>query len=255
MIEMNHKNFMTRVCCVFSVCWVCLFTAHTAYPQETRDSNVYYLNRGDLVPGRMGAYRKLQAPYGTPVDETYFQAVKLTAPAGVSIAGAAEGRFAALQPAPQTFGMQVGQVYRFRVTGIRLHPGVEVYPTVEVIDRTHPPHGQEAIYPILIELSEEDMVLAARGKFVTRVIYIEDPNTALPVVETDQTGQGYYEITPGADPMAVASVLGRPVAILRLGGRAPNSAAEADMPFLYHCPPLLSYSASGSEAISVTDAE
>lgn len=96
MIEMLNKNYMTRVCCIFSICWVSLFAAHTAYPQETRDSNVYYLNRGDLVPGRMGMYRKLQAPYGTPVDESFFQAVKLTAPAGVSIAGAMEGQFTEL---------------------------------------------------------------------------------------------------------------------------------------------------------------
>lgn len=244
-------NFTTRICCVFSVCWVSFFAVGTAWPQVAEPTNVYYLNRGDMTPGRVGAYRHLRAPYGTPVDETFFQAVKLTAPAGVSIAGAMEGQFTGLQPAPQTFGMQVGQVYRFRVTGIRLHPGVEVYPTVEVIDRTHPPHGEELKYPILIELTEEDMVLAAHGKFVTRIIYIEDPNTALPVPETEESGQGYYEITPGADPMAVAGVLGRPVAILRMGGRAPDSAAEADMPFLYHCPPLIFHSMMTDDGMAI----
>ncbi len=253
MVEMYHKNFMTRVLCALSLCCLCVFTARTAFAQDEMDvRQTSYSGRTDMTPGRVGTYRTYQAPYGSPVDETYFQTVKLTAPRGALVAGAVEGQFEELAPAPQTYGMNIGKVYRFRVTGIRLHPGVEVFPTVEIVDRTHPPLGEETKYPILIELAEEDLIFAAQGKYVTRVIYIEDPNTALPVPETEHSRQGYFEITPGADPLAVASILGRPVAILRIGGRAPVSAMDADMDFLYQCPPLLRYPTAGAVMNVVT---
>jgi hypothetical protein len=54
------------------------------------------------------------------------------------------------------------------------------------------------------------------------VIYLEDPNLALPVhYDTDQE-QPWVEAPHGADPLVVADGLGRPVAILRIGGRVPT---------------------------------
>ena len=53
------------------------------------------------------------------------------------------------------------------------------------------------------------------------MIYLEDPRNALPARESagDRTGS---RSAPGQDPLAVADGLGRPVAILRLGGRLPD---------------------------------
>ena len=72
-----------------------------------------------------------------------------------------------------------------------------------------------------VELTEEDLKLALAGKFVTRVIYLEDPRNALPVRDDPQE-QTWFEAAPGQDPLAVADGLGRPVAILRMGGRLPD---------------------------------
>ncbi len=71
--------------------------------------------------------------------------------------------------------MLIGAVYRLRVTNIRLAEGIEVFPTIEVIDRLYPPPGQECRFAIPVELTEEDLKLAIDGKFVTRVIFLEDP--------------------------------------------------------------------------------
>jgi hypothetical protein len=72
------------------------------------------------------------------------------------------------------------------------------------------------------------------------VIYLEDPRSALPVSE-DPDRQTWFEAPRGADPLAVADQLGRPMAILRMGARLPDYAAGPDLGFLFGCPPLVRY--------------
>ena len=119
--------------------------------------------------------------------------------------------------------------------------GVELYPSIEILDRTHPPIGEEIRHAVVIELTQDDLYAAIRGKFVTRVIYIEDPATAFPISSKDQKGQGYFDVPAESDPILVAKTLGRPIAILRIGGRAPGIDEEIDAAFLNNCPPFLHY--------------
>jgi len=92
----------------------------------------------------------------------------------------------------------------------------------------------------VIELTREDLQFALDGKFVTRVIYLEDPRAALPL-QQDPRGEQWFEVGPGRDPLAEADLLGRPVAILRMGARLPDNNTGPDMQFLYGCPPLVRY--------------
>ena len=203
-----------------------------------------------------------------PETGEYFQHVHITAPEGTEIAPAAEGKFIEPMAAPQYYALQMGKTYRFRLTNIPLMPGVELFPTVEILDRTHPPIGEELRHAVEIEFAKEDLYAALQGKFVTRIIYIENPETALPIASKDQEGQGYFdvatkanpnflaqitgkpveqdpkgnlEVTAQADPMAVAKTLGRPVVRIQIGGRAPNDLEDFDPAFLYDCPPFLHY--------------
>ena len=66
------------------------------------------------------------------------------------------------------------------MTNIRMAEGVEVFPTIEIIDGIYAPPGQEGRFAIPVDITEDDLRLAADGKFVTRVIYLEDPQHALP---------------------------------------------------------------------------
>jgi len=127
---------------------------------------------------------------------------------------------------------------RLRVANIRLAEGMEVFPTIEVIDRLYAPPGQEQRFSIPIDITEEDLKLALDGKFVTRVIYLEDPRRALPGRENLQS-QNWFEAGPGQDPLAVADGLGRPVAILRMGARLPQRGEVLNAGFFYGCPPFL----------------
>jgi hypothetical protein len=179
---------------------------------------IHYFNRGGLPPGAIGSQQLLR---GGPLPN-YFQPAEIEAPEGASISLAVDGRFGESRPGSIKIGALIGQVYYFRVTGIRLNQGFEVYPTIEVINRLYPPPGQEARFPIPIQITQEDAELALSGQFVTRVIYLENPNTALPV-QQDPKRQRYFEVHPNDDPLEVADRLGRPMAILRLGSRMPDS--------------------------------
>ena len=169
-----------------------------------------------------------------------FQPVKFIAAQGVRISVADGGVFPEAQLAPQTFGFQILKTYRLCVTGIPLYPSVTVYPTLQVIDRTSPPLGQELKYPVIVELSTEDLQAAIQGKFVTRVIYLENPETALPVQEVPG-GQGFFDVPQDANPVAVARTLGRPIAVLRIGGRGPSADGSFDESFMFGSPQFLPY--------------
>ncbi len=169
-----------------------------------------------------------------------FQPVEITAPEGAWIALAEAGTWTPPQKAPVHVGLLVGHVYRICVLNIPGQIGQEVFPTIEIIDRLYAPAGQETRFPIPIELTAEDLRLALEGKYVTRVIYLEDPERALPA-PVQAAGQSWFEVPPGRDPLVVADALGRPVAILRLGGRVPEQADMLDPQFLFGCPPLWRY--------------
>jgi len=207
-----------------------------AWPIRAQEPSVHFMYPPGLPPGAIGSQ---QLQRGGPLAG-YFQPVEIRASEGALISLAEEGRFTAPQPVPLRVGMLVGQVYRFSVVNIPLREGAEVFPTIEVINRLYPPRGQETRFPIIIELTRDDVHLALAGKFVTRVVYLEDPARATPVRQIDK-GQGWFEVGPGKDPLAVADVLGRPMAIVRLGGRVPDQPEAPDMGFLFGCPPLIKF--------------
>jgi hypothetical protein len=92
-------------------------------------------------------------------------------------------------------------------------------------------------FPIPIELTQPDLELALAGRFVTRVIYLEDPQH--PVPAHDGGTQLWFDANPGDNPLHVADSLGRPVAILRIGGRLPLDPQQPDAAFMYGSPPHL----------------
>lgn len=207
-----------------------LAAAHSALAQPP---GPHYWHAGAMPPGAIGSRQLLR---GGPLPG-FFQPVEIKAPSGVLISLAQENQFGAAMPAPVRAGLLIGQVYRLRVMGIALRPGEEVFPTIEVIDRLYAPNDQRWRFPIVIELTHEELVMALEGKFVTRVIYLEDPLDALPFDLSDKA-QSYYDVGPVYDPLATADALGRPMAILRLGGRQPDNTDFGDPRFFFGSPPF-----------------
>ncbi len=206
----------------------CLAVATTLPAQQP---SVHYLHHGIMPPGAIGS-RQLQR--GGPLPG-FFQPVEIKAPPGALVSLAVAQQFDNSEPAPRKAGLLIGGVYRLRVSNIRLAEGAEVFPTIEVIDRLYTPTDQQQRFAIPVELTEEDLKLALDGKFVTRVIYLEDPRQATPSRENLQT-QSWFEAAPGQDPLAIADGLGRPVAILRMGARMPEQGPDSG--FFFGSPPF-----------------
>jgi hypothetical protein len=204
---------------------------------------VHYFNADAMPPGAIGS---LQLTRGGPLPG-YFQPVEITAPNGAKISTVVDGQFEQGQPGTTTIGLLIGAVYRLRVTNIPGAEALEVYPTIEVIDRLFPPVGMEGRFPITIDLAQDDLELALDGKFVTRVIYLEEPDDALPLAEGPRQ-QEAYQVTPGQNPLDVADRLGRPMAIVRLGGRLPD-ADRPDQAFMFGSPPFLRFSVPAKAAL------
>jgi hypothetical protein len=102
-------------------------------------------------------------------------------------------------------------------------PGVELFPVIEVVGHLHRPEGIDAgKYPIRVIFTFEDLdTVINQNRMVTKVIYLEDPDQALPFrMAKDQIPM--VSINPAENPLRVASALGRPMAIVRFGGRRPT---------------------------------
>ncbi|MFO0817404.1 MAG: hypothetical protein U1A77_05650 [Pirellulales bacterium] len=197
---------------------------------------IHYFHSGNLPPGVVG---QGQAMRGGPTPG-YFQPVEVRGPQGTLISAAVNGEFTEGKSESLLTGMLIGQVYRFKVARIPGFETDEVYPTVEVVSRLHPPPGQALRFPIPIELTQQEIELAITGRFVTRVIYLEDPYRALPVKQEPQDPQRYFEAPPAGDALRIADELGRPMAILRMGSRIPDPQRETtNLGFGYGHPPLL----------------
>ena len=68
------------------------------------------------------------------------------------------------------------------------------------------------------------------------MIYLEDPERALPVGKGEKD-QNWFDVGPGKDPLVVADSLGRPVAIVRMGGRVPDAPKDSTPPSCSALPP------------------
>ena len=189
-----------------------------------------------MPPGAIGSQRLLR---GGPLSG-YCQPVEIRAPQGARIAPATGGGFGQQYQDSLLAGLHVGGVYRFQITDIPEHPGVEIFPTVELVDRLYPPAGKSLEFPVPIDLSLRELLMAAEGRFITRVIYVEDPQFALPVSEASLKHEPWMEVGPGEDPLVAADSLGRPIAILRMGGRVPTGNG-LDASFTYGSEPAVIY--------------
>lgn len=119
---------------------------------------------------------------------------------------------------PARYNFPQAAIYRLKLTNIPGRPGVELYPTLEVgpvMPRTEAFLAHNAI-PVQFTPEDFDQVLS--GNFVTKVIYLPDPEyqeLALAGVETLVSTR----LDPGVDPIIEADRRGAILAIVRLGNK------------------------------------
>jgi hypothetical protein len=214
-----------------------VFFAATTNVVLAQNPPLHYLQSADMPPGAIGRAQLLR---GGPTPG-YFQPVEVKVPKGTSVSLAVHGQYSDPQLEELHAGMLLGAVYRLRVYGLALQPEAEIYPTIEVISRLHPPPGQETRFPIPVHITEEEMEMAIGGRYVTRVIYLENPMNS-PGVRDNKDFQRYFEVRPDQDPLKVADELGRPMAILRMGSRVPDANDNpTQLGYAYGTPPAIFY--------------
>ena len=123
-----------------------------------------------------------------------------------------------------TFGLKVGVGYKLRVSNLPDRPEVELFPVIEIVGHLHRPAKIDpAKFPIRVVFAPEDLFDAAdRGRLITQVVYLEDPDQALPVrMARDEPSS--VMLNPAEEPLKVGAALGRVMAIVRIGGRKPTA--------------------------------
>lgn len=177
----------------------------------------YYLLNQTAPTGMAGSWAV--ATY--PGIGNYFQPVRVDVPeAGQVTFFSTGGQATPAQPSPANAALQVGRVYRVKISDLPDFPGVEFYPTVELLDRLHPPPGKATRYPVPISFTLEELDQVAQGRLVTKIVYVEQPDRASPIDSTRQTLS--QTLSPRDNALATADQLGRPIAIVRLGSRVPD---------------------------------
>jgi hypothetical protein len=189
------------------------FVAAQQYPPV--DGRQFPLNQ--MSPPGMSA--QWSANIG-PAKPAYFQPVRVILPTAGKVTFYESANRPLELTAPAQAGLLVGNVYRLKVSGLEDFAGIDFYPSIELIDRVHPPTGREEDFPIDFEFTTEEFEWAANGRLVTKVIYLEQPER-VPTLLLD-SAQRIQTIEPSRNALAEADSLGRPMAIVRLGGRTPD---------------------------------
>jgi hypothetical protein len=111
-----------------------------------------------------------------------------------------------------------GAIYRLKLVNIPARPEKVYYPTIEVAATMARSQAFLAHNSIPVEFTDNDFDQVDSGNFVTKVIYLPDPEfqgLAMAGVGTLVNTQ----LEPGADPITEADNRGSILAIIRLGNK------------------------------------
>jgi hypothetical protein len=120
--------------------------------------------------------------------------------------------------APARYNFPQGAIYRLKLTNIPGREGVELYPTIEIAPSLPRTDAYLAHNGVPVQFTEEDFDQVLSGNFVTKVIYLPDPDfqeLALAGVETLVSTR----LDPGLDPIVEADRRGAILAIIRVGNK------------------------------------
>jgi hypothetical protein len=147
--------------------------------------------------------------------------IKFTGPEGMTVVWdvSAPGSFDS-QPlvCPGRYCFPQGAIYRLKLANVPGRPGIELYPTLEVGPVMPRTEAFLAHNTIPVQFTPEDFDQVQSGNFVTKVIYLPDPEfqeLALAGVETLVSTR----LDPGVDPIVEADRRGAILAIVRLGDK------------------------------------
>jgi len=131
---------------------------------------------------------------------------------------------------PGRYNFPQGAIYRLKLTNIEGRLGDELYPTLEIGPAMPRTEGFLAHNAIPVQFTQEDFAQVLSGNFVSKVIYLPDPEyqeLALAGVETLVSTR----LDAGVDPIVEADRRGAILAIVRLGNKdleIPSEMTDSD---------------------------
>jgi hypothetical protein len=193
-------------------------------------------------PGAVAAVGALTGPSPTPFGVQRTE-VRFVGPAGMKISwfspnsDGKPGFSSQYLEAPARYNFLQASFYRLKLSDIPNHPGLELYPTLEVVPAKAKTSTFLAHSAVPVNFNEEDFEQVAAGNMVTKVIYLPDPQfQELAAAGPEEVVSTRLE--PGVDPIKEALRRGCILLVVRLGNidlEAPNTPAmDAPNPF---CPP------------------
>lgn len=150
------------------------------------------------------------------------QPVKLLLPEN-TVVSTWQGSWIESEYADPTVATSVGPIYQVRMRGEFRTVEFDLYPSLEIVSCLNPPSDLQLRFPVLVAISEDDIEQALAGRLVTKVVYVENPETALPYRQLCNGQQAFFDVSDREDVLKTAQRLGRPIAILRLGTRQPSA--------------------------------
>jgi hypothetical protein len=118
--------------------------------------------------------------------------------------------------APGRYNFVQGAIYRLKLSDLPNRPGVELYPTVEVVPSNSLTDAFLAHSAVPIGFTNEDLDQVAAGNYLIKVVYL--PNPAFQeFVTTGPEEVVSSRLEPGVDPIAEAHRRGSILLVVRLG--------------------------------------
>ena len=192
----------------------CGWFGDTVHAQTREESTPYFPLDHRVPPGTWGEWVRTAGR----VNGQEFQAVGVELPSTGQVTWFVGSRDDVKTNA--NVKLVVGQSYRAKLSDMPEFPGIELYPSIEVIDRLHPPAGLADKFAMPMTFTIDDIDAAIDGRMVTKVVYLEQPQLAMPFELSGDTA--VRTLQPGVNLIEEADKAGRPLAIIRMGGRLPT---------------------------------
>jgi hypothetical protein len=117
---------------------------------------------------------------------------------------------------PGRYNFVQGAVYRLKLSDIPSLPGVDLYPTLEVVPANARTDAFLAHSAVPVSFTNEDFEQVQAGNYLIKVIYLPNPQFQdLAAAGPDEIVSSRLE--PGADPIAEAHRRGNILLVIRLG--------------------------------------
>jgi len=191
---------------------------------QSPDGRYYPIDHS--IPGKAGHWAAAMGKY----NPRFFQPIRFDFPStGMVTIYQGQAKQSKSSQSSVQAGLRVGPLYRLKISQMPEFPGLELFPTIELLDRLHPPRGEAHDFPIPVQFTHAEIKAAINGHLLTKVVYLEHPRVAIPH-ELEQPREP-LTLPPSVNLLKEADHQGRPMAIVRLGGRIPNLHGGEDANF------------------------